>query len=105
MARSRTTLHYILKDILGSDACYYDPPASIQMTYPCFVYALSSGKTQHADDARYVNHQRYTITIIDEWPDTELPNKLFFDSRLKYLSEDRQYVINGLHHFVYSLYF
>lgn len=105
MAQSRTILHYILKDILGSDNCYYDPPASIQMKYPCIVYSISGGKTQHADDIRYVNLKRYTITIIDEYPDTELTDKLFFDLRLRYLSEDRQYVVNGLHHFVYTLYF
>lgn len=105
MAQCRTILHYILKDILGNENCYYDPPASIQMRYPCIVYSMSSGKTQHADDSRYVNHKRYTVTIIDEYPDSEIPEKLFADRRLQYLSEDRQYIVNGLHHFVYSVYF
>lgn len=75
------------------------------MQYPCIVYNYDGMLTRHADDKRYLNHKRYSLTIIDEDPDSLIPERLFSDCRLKYLSEDTIYVADGLYHFAYTLYF
>lgn len=102
--KTRFELHDVLCEDLGSGNCYFSPPSNIQMRYPCIIYEYGGIVTKHADDGRYINHRRYTITVIDECPDSRIPGRLFMDKRLKYLSEDRVFVSDGLYHFVYTLY-
>lgn len=104
MAKSRALLNEILCDILGSKNCYYDPPATIRMKYPCIIYEFETRKTLHADDIRYKSEKRYSVTIIDEHEDSEICERLFSDERLKFLSEDRSYVSDGLHHYVFTVF-
>lgn len=102
---NRLKLHTVLCDILGSDKCYYEPPSTIRLEYPCFIYNKEKGKILHADNIRYLYKERYSLTIIDTNPDSELPGKLF-SSNISYLEEDRSpYVADGLYHFSYTLYF
>lgn len=62
-------------------------------------------RTLHADDIRYFNKTRYTLTVIDEMEDSPIPAILMEDKRLKYLSMDRSFVSDGMYHFVFTLYF
>ena len=50
MPRKRTDLHEILKEILGSDNVYFQPPESYKMEYPCIVYERSALTTRFADN-------------------------------------------------------
>lgn len=103
--RTRIDLHEILCEDLGSRNCYFSPPSNIKMKYPCVVYEYDGVVTRHADDIRYLNKRKYSITVIDECPDSNIPKKLFMDGRLKYLREDRSYIADGMNHFVFTLYF
>lgn len=103
--RTRTELHEILCEDLGNRNCYFSPPSNIRMKYPCIVYECEGLSTKHADDIRYLNRKRYSVTVIDGCPDSCIPNTLYSDKRLKYLSEDRVYVADGLNHFSFTLYF
>lgn len=100
--RTRLELHDILKSIPGVKKVYYSPPASIFMEYPCIRYELSGIPIQHADNIPYFGCKRYTITVIDEDPDTVIPEYVL---QLPYCSFDRPYVADGLNHFVFTLYF
>lgn len=102
--KKREKLHEVLCDILGSRNCYFCPPSNIRMKYPCFVYSAEGDLTTYADDIRYLHHSPFTLTIIDEDPDSELPVRLF-NSSLVYLSHDRTYTADGMYHFVFTLYF
>lgn len=99
----RIKLHEKLCDILGSRNCYFSPPSNIRMCYPCFVYEEDSRTVRHADNRRYFNKKRYSLTVIDENPDSSIPDKLF-ESDFLYLRHDRTYVVDGMYHFVYTLY-
>lgn len=103
--KTRYELHEILCEDLGSDNCYFTPPSNIHMQYPCIVYHYEGIKTYYADNKRYMNMRSYSITVIDEDPDSEIPNRLFMDDRLKYLESDSVFVADGLYHFPYALYF
>lgn len=72
------------------------------MKYPCIVYHHSDDSDRFADNTLYKEMKRYTVTIIDSDPDSEIPSRL---KRLKYCSLDRNYTMDGLNHFVYTLYF
>lgn len=103
--RKRLKLHEILCDILGSRNCYYEPPSTMRLEYPCFIYGREKSDVKYADNIRYLHTDRYMITAIDSNPDSDLPGKLF-SSNLPYLEENRSpYVVDGLYHFVYGLYF
>lgn len=103
MKRIREMFHQCLCDILGSGNCYYRPPTGFEMSYPCIVYDLSRVDHQYGDNKRYLNHVGYTVTIIDEDPDSEIPNRIIESDLVGRF--DRKYISDGLNHFVFTLYF
>lgn len=66
----RLDLHEDLCDLLGSRNVYFQPPSTIRMSYPCFVYERSSGLSIRADDGTYTYHQAYNVTYITADPDS-----------------------------------
>lgn len=102
MEKMRRPLHDILCEVLGSRYCYFDPPATIHMKYPCIVYSYSNDFDQFADNRRYLKNKRYVITIIDEDPDSMIPERL---KELPYCDSDRNYAMDGLNHFVFTMYY
>lgn len=99
---NRIDLHNRLIDVLGSRNVYFQPPASLKMSYPCIVYKLDGMDEKFADDILYVKKRRYTITIIDSNPDSLIPDKL---SVLKFTTFENHYCADNLNHYVYLTYF
>ena len=97
---SRLKLHEMLKTFIGN--VYFQPPASKLMDYPCVRYSLSKIDSTHADNKPYINQKKYQITVIDEDPDSELPDKF---SELPLCNFDRFYTSDNLNHWVYNLYY
>lgn len=95
-------LHDILCEILGNNNCYFEPPVSIQMKFPCITYSYTNNLSMFADNVRYTKFKRYTVTIIDKNPDSKIQKKL---EELPYCEFDRRFVFDGLTHFVYTLYY
>lgn len=102
MKKSRKNLHDILCRILGSTNCYFSPPASIELKYPCIVYHFSNVDQQFADDRSYRNTRRWTVTIMDKDPESEIPDRML---ELPYCSSDRNFVSEGINHFVFTLFY
>ncbi len=98
----RLELHSILVNLLGSENVYFQPPESYKIVYPCIVYERSNSNTKFADNLPYKRHKRYTVTVIDYDPDTDLANKV---ENLPLCSFDRFFVTENLNHFVYTLYY
>lgn len=92
----------ILHNILGSDNVYFQPPETVKMKYPCIIYELATANTNFADNIPYLRKKRYTITVIDKNPDSEIPDKI---ADLPFCAFDRHFPSDNLHHFVYQLYF
>ena len=98
----RLELDAILRDILGNDHTYYEPPASIKMKYPCIRYSRSHIDAVFADNKPYLRHKRYELILIYEDADSDLPDKLLENITA---SHDRHYVADNLHHDVFTTYF
>lgn len=104
-------LHDILREVLGGPFpdkndpwhCYFSPPDGKQINYPCIIYKYTNDYDDFADNIHYRSFKRYTITIIDEDPDSKIPKKL--KDMLPYCSSDRNFAVDGLNHFVYTLLF
>lgn len=104
----KLALHDILCNILespfedGEDHCYFQPPTDTSMLYPCIRYNYTNDVDDFADNVNYKSSKRYTITVIDENPDSKIPGKL---KKLPYCISDRNFSVDGLNHFVYTLYY
>ena len=102
MAKPRLDLQTILVGILGSNQVYFQPPATVEMQYPCIVYHRDYAQTDFADDYPYANAKRYQIMVIDENPDSDIPDKI---GALPMCVFDRFYTADNLNHDVYKLFF
>lgn len=98
----RLELQSILVGILGSKNVYFQPPPSKQMQYPCIVYHRDYAETMFADDHPYRHVKRYQITVMDEDPDSDIPDKV---AALPMCVFDRFFTADNLNHDVYKLFF
>lgn len=100
MARTREDLGELLRDILGNDNVYFEPPT--RMHYPCIRYERKSHRKLHADNIKYQKFNRWGLTLISKDPDEPVFEKL---QELNYCIFDREYSADGLKHFVFELYY
>lgn len=96
----RADLHTIL---LGfCDNVYFQPPPTLTMKYPCIVYSKEDVDTTHANNIPYKNTKRYSVTVIDRDPDSEIPDKV---AELPLCVFDRFFTADNLNHDVFKLFF
>lgn len=98
----RLQLQSLLEEILGSRFVYFQPPANVQMEYPCIVYAKDSADTRFADNSPYRYNKRYQVTVIDRNPDSSIPDKV---AALPMTLFTRWFAADNLHHDVFNVYF
>lgn len=98
----RRDLQWALEAVLGSRNVYFQPPASINMSYPCIVYKQIPGTTLYASNSAYFRKKRYQITVIDKNPDSAIPDKI---ADLPLCSIERCFTADNLNHFIYNLYY
>jgi hypothetical protein len=72
------------------------------MKYPCIVYNRDAEDAKFADNGSYLRTKRYQVTVIDRNPDSDIPDKV---ANLPLCSFAQYFVIDNLHHDVFSLYF
>lgn len=101
---AKAALHDLLCGVFeGEKNCYFEPPADMEIQYPCIVYNYTNDVDDFADNICYKSSKRYTVTIIDEDPDSKIPSKL--KEMLPYCRSDRNFASDGLSHFVYTLFY
>ena len=99
---SRLQLHILLEKLLGSKNVYFQPPASVKMSYPAIRYSRKNIENISADDAVYLQNSCYELIVIDKNPDSELVEKI---SKLPYCRFDRHYTKDNLNHDVFTIYY
>lgn len=99
---SRLDLQKILESVKGVKKAYFQPPATVQLKYPCIIYELAGDRTQHADNIKYLRKKRYTLMVIDRDPDSEIYERLL---DLQFSAFDRFYTADNLNHWIISLYY
>ena len=92
----------LLETLLGSRNVYFQPPASVQMQYPCIVYTLADIDTKRADNMVYAKKNGYALTVIDQDPDSLIPDKIL---DLKMSSFVRKFTQDMLNHTVFNIYY
>lgn len=101
----RLNLHNILIGILGTtnedvSRVYFQPPETINLTYPCIVYERSRINTNFANNKPYAQQKMYTVTVIDKNPDSLIPDKI---SKLPMCTFSRHFTADNLNHDVFNI--
>ena len=100
---TRIELGQKLRQILGSDNVYFQPPETVKLKYDCIIYELSDTNVGRADDTAYKRMRGYKVTRIGRGPDEHLIDA-FLDS-FPYCRYDRRFVTDNLYHDVFMLYY
>lgn len=100
----RLDLQADLEDLMGPCAIVkFQPSPSYKLTYPCCLYEQSNGDTKFAANMPYVFTKKYSVTIIDRDPDTNYVEMMAM--RFPMCVMDRAYAVDGLNHYVFTLYY
>lgn len=104
---SRLSLHEDLKALLGSNNVYYQPPESLKIKYPCFIYRLSGATANPADNDIYLYTRQYQLTYITKDPDSELIDEIpkYFTKRLKGCRMSAHFTSDNLNHYNYTIHY
>lgn len=100
---NRADLNKTLEELLGSENVYYDPPESVNMGYPAIRYNLENYSTNHANNKVYLSTPGYQLILIDRDPDSKFVKTLL--TQYSHISFLRKYTVDGLHHWVFRLYY
>lgn len=97
----RSDLQSLLQT-LGTPHVYFQAPPAHGMNYPCIMYSLDTRQVEHANNLPYKHDKRYQVTIMDEDPDTAIPDRV---AELPQCRFERFYVADNLNHYVFQLFF
>ena len=104
----RLDLHHKLQSIYektthqsAEKKIYYQPPASVKLSYPCLIYKLIDMPVAHANNFPYKIEHMYELTVVDTDPNSPLREEIakMFVCRLV-----RTYESDNLHHYVFHIY-
>jgi hypothetical protein len=99
----RLDLQALLVDLIGEGgSVYFQPPSTLQMSYPCIVYQRDDILSRFADNSPYHSTTRYMVTVIERDPDSVIPGKVI---QLPLCAFTRAFVADNLHHDVFDLYY
>jgi hypothetical protein len=98
----RLEFQSLLESLLGSGNVYFQPPPTVQMSYPAIVYNRDFRVVDYADNVVYYDKLRYQVTLIDANPDSQI----FEGFRTLPLSTFvRHFTADHLNHDVFDVYF
>jgi hypothetical protein len=95
----RSQLQSLLEGITSD--VYFQPPAPLQMQYPCIRYERNGSSVQRAANLPYRLAKRYQITVIDRNPDSTIPDQV---EELPMSEFDRWFAADNLNHWVFNLF-
>lgn len=98
----RLQLQSALETLLGSRNVYFQPPPTVQLSYPCIIYERSSSRDLPADDISYLHSKAYQLIVVDRNPDTTIPDTIL--KRFRYSRFDRYYAADNLNHYSMTIY-
>ena len=100
-------LHALFSDLMASVVgventhVYFQPPEGFKIEYPCIIYELDRISIMYANNVPYSQAARYSLTLIDRDPVSELPFRI---AELPYCRHDRRFVTDNLYHDTFTIY-
>ena len=100
---TRLQLQTLLKSFLPTNKnAWFQPPASVELTYPTIIYEHDYNTVVHANNNPYNVKKRYQVTVIDKDPDSLIVDRV---QALPMCSMVRKFNANNLNHTIFDLYF
>lgn len=81
---------------------YFQPGETTTLTYPCILYSIEGELADFADNARYISNTRYSITVIDRDPDSNIWRKVL---ELPHTALETVIKTDQLYHWNITLYY
>lgn len=98
----RQILAQKLISLMNGNRVYFQPPESIQLTYPCLIYQFETFDKRNANDRRYSKFKKYSLVYISKDSDDPMVDKI---DELPYCEHKNRYVSDNLYHDSFILYF
>lgn len=98
----RLCLQQRLESIDKVKEAYFQPPENLQMEFPCIVYERDGGNTIYASNSPYRFVRRYSVTVIDADPDSEIPDLLAMEFPM--IRTSNVFITGGRYHHKFTLY-
>lgn len=99
----RLQLHNELIELVGNENVYFQPPASVELSYPCVIYSVGTGYVTRADDMAYNYTNSYEVMFIFKQPNLDIIERVLMT--LPMCNVSRVYVADNLNHYVFNLYY
>ena len=99
----RLELQSKLEELVGNSNVYFQPPASVKLSYPCVVYSVGSGDAKYANDLVYHFTNSYDVTFIYKRPNLDIIEQVV--RTLPMCRLNSTYCSDGLNHYVFKLYY
>ena len=100
---NRLKLQAKLEEMIGSKHVYFQPPASVKLSYPCVVYNIGNGDAKRADDTIYSYTNSYTVTFIYKNPNVDILERVLKEIPMS--SVNATYCSDNLNHYVFTIYY
>lgn len=100
---SRIDMQAKLEHILGSRNVYFEPPESVMLRYPCFVYKRRPTSLRRADDSAYTRINHYEVTYISKDPDSGIIDTMLDNYQM--CSHSQTFTTDTLSHEVFDVYY
>lgn len=92
----------ILESILGSRNVYFQPPASVQIKFPAFIYFTGRVNDRFADDSRYLKRRPYEVQYVSKTFDEKFVNDML---ELPYCELNTTFKKDNVYHYNFTIYF
>ena len=100
----RRAFQLVLEGLVGEGKkVYFQPPATVKLSYPCIIYHQYRYDTDFADNKLYLSRTAYTVTYVDSNPDATFPDTYLKTQPLTHF--ERSYTSDNLHHWVFTTYY
>lgn len=101
---TRLELSDELHKLLGSKNVYFQPPESLKMKYPAFIYDYGKPVIDRADNTVYNVTNQYSLMYVS--PKLDMDFVISVVKHFRMCSLDRApYAVDGLYHAVFTLYY
>jgi hypothetical protein len=98
----RIEFHNEMKQLLGSNNVYFQPPENVKIKYPAIIYSRTRIDTTFANNNGYKLDHAYQVVYVHSNPDDPLIDQLALFPTARF---QREYTSDNLYHTVFIIYF
>lgn len=99
----RLELQSKLESIIGNKNVYFQPPASVKLSYPCVIYNIGNGDAKRADNNTYLYTHSYDVIFIFKKPTIKIIETMLAEFSMCRVAST--YCSDNLNHYAFTIYY